>query len=66
MTERVERMIGIERLGSNGGLGIVLTDGPGVDVVAAVKGVSACSGGNRLVILTPPPKFEYQPSSVDL
>ena len=34
------------------GLGIVLTDGPGVDVVAAVKGVSACSGGNRLVILT--------------
>jgi len=30
------------------GLGIVLTDGPGVDVVAAVKGVSACSGGKRL------------------
>ena len=34
------------------GSGIVLTDGPGVDVVVAVKGVSACSGGKRLVILT--------------
>ena len=33
------------------GSGIVLTDGPGVDVVVAVKGVSACSG-KRLVILT--------------
>jgi len=34
------------------GSGIVLTDGPAVDVVVAVKGVSACSGGKRLVILT--------------
>ena len=34
------------------GSGIVLTGGPGVDVVVAVEGVSACSGGRRLVILT--------------
>ena len=29
-----------------------MTGGPGVDVVVAVEGVSACSGGRRLVILT--------------